>query len=87
MGAGVAEAQPGLTARGIRRQPSIDVVLNGEIEMRAYFFGAIAILAPPMDESAEAHDGDSITRPTAATSCFQRSDSRTSSRRPFAVRL
>ena len=68
MSAGVPEAQSGFAARGVRRQPSIDVVLNGVIEMRAYLFCAIAILAPPVEETPEAHDGLSITRPTAATS-------------------
>ena len=68
MSAGIPEAQAGLAARGIRRHPSIDVVLNGVVEMRAHLFGAIAVLPPPVEKSPEAHDGLSITRPTAATS-------------------
>ena len=48
MRAGIAETQSGFAARVVRREPSIDVVLNGVIEMRAHLFGAIAILAPPM---------------------------------------
>ena len=87
MRARVAEAQPGFAARGVRRQPSVDVVLNREIEMRAHLVGAIAIVAPAVDEAPQTHDAGSITRLTAAESCAQRVDSRVSSRRPFAVRL
>ena len=83
----VAEAQPCLAACRLRRHAVVDIVLSGQLEVRAHLVSALAVETPASNVAPQTHDAGSITRVTAAESCAQRVDSRASSRRPLTVRV